>query len=148
MNIENFSVQEIWPYLWILMGFAIVAFAVLKKDKLAHLKIDGEKAEGIIFEISSEPKVGWTSVEFNSNIKDAVTVRFVTKNKEWITSLIKQDFAVFYAGQYKVGQKLDVYYDPKNPTDFIVDTGQSQKISKLVFIIVGLLICMVGLYKI
>lgn len=88
-----------------------------------------------------------SSIGDNLNIKDKVIVRFVTQNKEWITGDINQEFAAFFTGQYKEGQSVDVYYDPEKPSDFFVDTKQSETVSRVIFAAVGLSFSIIGLYQ-
>ena len=78
---------------------------------------------------------------------DKVTVRFVTKNKEWITGNLKQEFAIFFTGQYKIGESVEVYYDPKNPSDFFVDTKQSGKTGRLLLAAIGVIFFLIGVYQ-
>jgi len=40
---------------------------------------------------------------------------------------LRQDFAIYFTNQYKVGDKVSVYYDIKNPENFLVDTKQSSE---------------------
>lgn len=134
----EFDFKELQPLFFIIIGLVLVLVALLKKASKSHLKQSGLKAEGIIFQLEKAS---------NSNINSKVTVRFVTRNKEWITGEINQDFAVFFTGQYKEGQRIDVYYDPKKPSQFFVDTKQSETLSKVVFAVVGLGFSLIGLYQ-
>jgi hypothetical protein len=129
--------KEFQPYLFIIGGLSLIVIALLKKASKSHLKQSGLKAEGIVFALEGN----------GDNVKDKVTVRFVTEDKEWITGDINQEFASFFTGQYKKGQSVDVYYDPKNPSHFFVDTKQSETISRVVFAVVGLGFSLIGLYQ-
>lgn len=137
---------ELIPYLFIVLGIILLLFALLKKTKTTELKHTGEKAEGIVFDLDRDSNSN-RDLNFCRTVMNKVTVRFVTKNQEWITGEIKQDFSSFFTGQYKEGDKLDVYYDPQKPSDFIVITKQSEFISRLLFAAVGLILCLTGLYK-
>jgi hypothetical protein len=139
---EFFNVLELQPFLFLLIGLISILFSIFKKTKTADLKLTGEKTEGIIFELGSR-----RSSSTNSNILDKVTVRFVTKSKKWVTADINQAFSTFFTGQYKLGEKIDVYYDPQDPSNFFVDTKQSEQMSSLIFGLIGMVLCIVGIYK-
>ena len=138
--------KEFQPYLFIIAGLVVVLIAMLKKASKSQLKQTGLKAEGIVFALEGKSN-NTSSTSYNLNIKDKVTVRFVTQNKEWITGDINQEFAAFFTRQYKEGQSVDVYYDPKKPSDFFVDTTQSETVSRVIFAVVGLGFSLIGLYQ-
>ena len=108
-------------------------------SKRSKLKQTGIPVDGIIV----ERDIG------NSYylVKDKITIRFVTLNQEWITALIDQDFQVSYTGQYKEGETVKVYYDKDNPSNFYVDTKQSELKGKLIAAVVGLAFVLCGLYE-
>src|SRR4026208_163361 len=111
---EDFDISTLQPYIFLCLGLAAILFSILKKTKAEKLKFTGEKTEGIIFELDSKADLSTYTVNDTNDVMDKVTVRFVTKNKEWITGNLKQEFAIFFTGQYKTGESVEVYYDPKN----------------------------------
>lgn len=139
--------KEIQPFLFAIAGLALIAISIFKKSSRSYLLESGVKAEGIIYKLANKPNnpTSWGS---SDNIMDKVTVRFVTENKEWITEDIKQDFAGFYTGQYEEGQTIDVYYDPQKPSNFYIDTKQSETFSRMVFAFMGLGLLAIGAYQI
>jgi hypothetical protein len=140
----DINLTELQPYAFVLLGIILLLVAIFKKSGKANLKSSGLKTEGIIHGLgySNAPNSDTTP-----NIKDKVTVRFTTNKKEWITVDIDQKFAVYFSNQYKEGQKVDVYYDPENPSDFFVDTKQSETIGRQLFAVVGLAFCVVGAFQ-
>jgi len=54
---------------------------------------------------------------------------------------------ITWTGQYKKGQKVLVIYDPNNPTDFTLETKQSPLAAKTVFALAGVILLVVGIYK-
>jgi hypothetical protein len=139
---ENITYELFLPYLLSGLGISLILIGIFKKTTTSDLLMNGEKVEGIVFEL------GMKSSGFSgSNINDKVTIRFVTKKKEWITTDINQDFATFFTGQYKLGQKVDVYYKLENPSNFVVDTKQSEKKARMLLLLVGTVFCMAGLSK-
>lgn len=143
---EDFNLKQFEPYLFLLTGLGVVIYALFKSNRSTNLKYTGEKVEGIVYELGQAPN-SKSDFESTSPVMDKVTVRFVTKKKEWITSDLKQPFALFFTGQYKPGDKLDVYYDPGNPSNFYVDSKQSENAVRILFAVVGLTFCLIGLYK-
>ena len=142
---EDFNVTQLIPIILILIGTTCTLFGIFKKSKESALKANGKKAEGIIFSLEASRK---NDIDAHArNVQDIVTVRFVTESQEWITAEVKQDFAIFYTKQYKEGDTVQVYYDPKNPKSFYVDLKQSETLSRLFFSVGGLILIGVGLYK-
>jgi hypothetical protein len=142
---DDFNFDNLKPLIFLIIGIVSFSYSIFKKSKKQLLKTTGEKVEGIVFKLDK------SSGSFNnnySNVKDVVTVRFVTKDQKWITETVKQDFAIFYTMQYKEGQKVDVYYDLKDPLNFYIDLGQSEIIGRLVFGILGFIFIGIGLYQI
>ncbi|HZF64052.1 MAG TPA: DUF3592 domain-containing protein, partial [Chitinophagaceae bacterium] len=80
-------------------------------------------------------------------IIDKVTIRFLTLDKQWITGDLKQEFAAFFTNQYKAGDAVEVYYDPKQPSHFFVDTKQSRRTARIIFACVGIVLFAAGLYQ-
>lgn len=139
---ENFQLSYIQSYFLILFGIGIILYAILKKNSKRDLFENGKKAEGIIFELRNKP-IGTVF----SNVKNIVIVRFVTDKLDWITGELKNDFPLFYSGQYKVGDKVDVLYDEKDPGNFIVITKQPEKRAKIFAFFIGLILMLVGIFQ-
>ncbi len=115
------------------------------KSKTKNLEKTGERCEGIIFKLDYSNSFG--SDTTSSSTKNKITVRFVTNKKEWITEDLHTDFMISYTGQYKEGEKVAVIYNPENPSEFTIETKQSQTIGKLVLFFVGLIFVGAGIYE-
>jgi len=115
------------------------------KPKTESLEKTGERCEGIIFKLGYSNSLG--SDAGGSVVKDKITVRFVTNKKEWITEDLNIDFMIAYTGQYKEGEKVEVIYNPENPSEFTIETKQSQTTGKLVCFFVGIIFVGVGIYE-
>jgi Protein of unknown function (DUF3592) len=137
--------EVLQPFIFIVLGLVAVVFALRKSTKNEHLKKNGLKTEGIIFQVDIQNASSADS-ELNSTEQN-VLVRFTTNADEWITEPISQDHAISFAGQYKQGDKLIIYYNPTNPKEFYVDSKQSEFIGRLVPAILGLIIIGIGLFK-
>ena len=125
------------------MGIGIIAvvYSFFKKNKVGELKITGEKVEGIVFE--GETSSNWSMA--SSSTSNTVTVRFVTKKKEWITADIQLD-TNFSSKQYKAGDKLEIYYDPNDPYNFCVEEEKLPKSKRLFVALSGIALIAVGVY--
>lgn len=145
---SNNIVSEYLPYLFLGMGLMAIAVSILYTSKNVNLKTNGISVEGIVYEQDYENTSFFSASDIDSpNIKDKITVRFLTRKDEWITGAIKQDFALFY-NQYKDGETVKVYYQEDNPSNFYVETGQSEFLGRLFIAFVGLVFTICGLYKI
>ncbi len=132
--------------LFIIIGLAIIAISLLTTSDFKRLDRYGIKTEGIIFKLEQELYSG-ASADYSGNFKDKVTVRFLTKEKVWITGQAKSQFLLSYSGQYMEGDKVMVKYDPEQPAVFMIETRQSETIGRIVVAITGLVLIIVGIYQ-
>ncbi len=133
--------DDIQPYIFIGVGLISILYSFFKKNKVAELKLTGEKTEGIIFEGGLSPN---RSVD-SSSTSTTITVRFVTQKKEWITADTQINTGS-YSKYYKPGDKLDIYYDPNDPYNFYVDEGTSTKSMRIYSALLGMALIVVGTY--
>ena len=142
---ETLHLGQYQPYIILALGIILIIVALFYQSKTKLLETTGERCEGIIFQLDYGNSLG---SDGTSSLKDKITVRFVTKNKEWITQDLHSDFTISYTGQYKEGDKVVVIYNPENPSEFMVETKQSEKTGRLVVLFVGLVFVGVGVYEI
>ena len=142
---ESLHLGQYQPYIILVLGIILIVVALFYQSKTKLLETTGERCEGIIFQLDYGNSL---SSDGTSSLKDKITVRFVTKNKEWITQNLHSDFMISYTGQYKEGNKVVVIYNPENPSEFMVETKQSPTTARLVFIFIGLLFVGMGVYEI
>lgn len=135
------------PYIFIAIGLIAFVISVFWQSTNSKLKKTGILVDGIVFEQGYYNSFGRSTDNSSTFIKDKITVRFVTQTGEWITGVIKQDFAIFFNGQYKNGDTIKVHYNKDNPSDFYVDTKQSEFMSRLLICLVGLTFLLIGLYR-
>jgi Protein of unknown function (DUF3592) len=140
------DILYIKPLLLVFIGIAGILYSIFKKTKNRALKDAGTETEGIIFTQNREQKAFTGINPYKPDIMNKVTVRFVTQKKEWITAEIKQDFATYFTGQYKQGDKVVLYYDPFDPKIFYVDTKQSELIGRILIAVVGIGLLLAGLH--
>ena len=127
------------PYALLTFGLIAIVKSCFHVSNKSNLKETGIPVDGIVFTQSAD------SVD---DVNKKVVIRFVTKNQEWITEPIKQDFQIFYTGQYKDGDHVNVFYNPAAPTEFYVDTKQSELIPRILGGLLGICLILVGLYQI
>ncbi len=126
-------------------GLCLLLNALLKKTSKNELKKTGIPVEGIVFKQDYQPEI--FSGSNSQLVKDQIFIRFVTLKKAWITEPINQEFAVFYSDQYKDGEPVSVYYDKNNPSNFYVDTKQSDIQGRLLFAIIGVAFIVTGIMQ-
>lgn len=138
---QNFFAEYL-PYISLAAGLIALAVAGFWVSSKARLKQTGIPADGIIFE-----QVFDNSFDRSAK-RNKITIRFVTRTGDWITEIMEQDFSISFIGQYKDGETIKVYYNQENPTEFYVDTKQSEFLGRLILGLVGVVFLPVGLYKI
>lgn len=141
---EN-DINPFLPYIFIVIGFGIMIYGFFKKTTTHILIKTGIKAEGIIYELKG--KSSGTSTFFNNIVYDKIIVRFVTNKLEWVTAEAQNESGLFYSGQYKIGERVEVMYDPDDPNRFIIITKQSENNARLFAIVTGLIFIIAGLFK-
>ncbi len=146
-SLQSILMAEYLPYFYIAFGLAGLLLSIFRKSTQSNLKDTGILVEGIVFNQDFKENSNRSFNNFSANVKDKITIRFVTKDGEWITEDIKQDFGIYYTGQYKNGDKVKVYYNKDNPKDFYIDTKQSEFIVKIVFALIGLVLLSTGIYQ-
>jgi hypothetical protein len=130
-------------FFFIILGIVLMVVSFVNQDYHKELMKTGKYAEGIVFDQSVRTD---TSSSTNSLLNTEIVIRFTTEDKTWITGTMNQTFSTFFTGQYKVGQKVDVYYDPEKPSRFFVHTKQSPILARVLMFVVGLFFLLSGLY--
>ena len=136
----DLNLIPIVPYVFSIIGIGLILYAMFKKQTSESWLPKAEKAEGIIFEISSDGRN-------DNNSENIVVVRFVTKELEWITAQYKSEFGLFYTGQYTVGEEVQVLYNPDAPQQFKLLTRQSESTVRMVLVLTGFIFLIIGAYK-
>jgi hypothetical protein len=111
--------------LLIIVCSAIAIFmGAMQLEKSNHLLATGKKADAVIF-----------SNVFKSNRRAGFpVVRFLTDKKEWIT----QELSIGYYPVKEEGTKLEVIYDPANPTIVEINVPFQMKILPRLFLAIGI----------
>lgn len=90
-------------------GSAILIVWIYFKQKRDKLLRTGTVVEGIVFDFVSR--------SLSDSAGDYPVIRFVTIQQEWITQTYKISYPKIVL---KRGQKVEVYYNPEKPSDFIL----------------------------
>ena len=108
----------------IISSILIIAGVVLWQ-KGNHLIANGKKAKAVIFKNN-----------FDSSSSGAVyfpVVRFLTDKQEWIT----QQLSIGYSPAKPEGTKLEVVYDPEEPTNVEINSAFQLEMLPRLFVIIG-----------
>ena len=66
---------------------------------------------------------------------------------EWVTAEINGKSGFSFTRNYKLGQKVIVYYDENNPNIFYIDSGILEGLTKLTIGMAGLISIAIGVYE-
>jgi hypothetical protein len=111
--------------IWMIVGSAIVlACGVYLWQRAVHLVSNGNRAEAVIIRNN-----------FNSS-DDLYTpvVRFETDKKKWI----EQELNISVKPKMQEGQKINVIYDPENPTDISINSTFFLEVMPRILVALGL----------
>lgn len=111
--------------LFISAGFLILGVYFWQKGN--HLLKNGKKAEAVVFSNKFE-------ASHNGGVYYPV-VRFLTDKQEWIT----QELSVGTTPKKREGTKLQVIYDPENPTDVQINSTFVLEILPRIFTALGVM---------
>lgn len=112
----------------IILTISIGAIAVGNHlwQKGSHLLTTGKKAKAVVFKNNySSGSDGGTYYP---------VVRFLTDKQEWIT----QELSIGYSPAKKEGTKLEVIYDPDDPTNVEINSSFQLEILPRLLVVVGL----------
>lgn len=95
------------------IAVVIVVSLILKRKKLLAA---GIQAEGVVFQLNYVNDISVDTSSGSTGMYYPV-IRFLTKENEWIT----QQYDIGrYPSVYKEGDKVVIFYDPTDPTNFII----------------------------
>lgn len=119
----------------IIVSGAPLLIGIVLWQKGNHLLLKGKKAEAIIYKNVKE-----------SNRPDEVyypVVRFLTEKKEWIT----QQLSIGITPPHPEGTKLEVIYDPEDPTVVEINSRAYLEILPRFFVAIGAIGLMIGILE-
>jgi hypothetical protein len=106
-------------------GFLVIGVFLWQKGN--HLLANGKKADAVIFKNNFHPSrsAGGTYHP---------VVRFLTDKQEWVT----QELSIGYSKAKREGTKLQVIYDPEDPTVVEINSTLQLEILPRLFVTLGI----------
>ena len=111
----------------IFFSFFVFAVGLVRREKLTHLNKVGKITEGIIFKNNYK-----SSYDDDGNYYPVV--RFLTEEKVWIT----QELDVGFSPAMKEGKKVNLIYDPNEPTNVTFHSKLNLKTIPIGLIVLGI----------
>jgi hypothetical protein len=106
-----------------------------------YLKQTGIKTNGIVHR--QKTNLGYSTIL--SLMKTRAIVRFTSENLTWIDAEVDQNIPAFLNDSLKVGKKVELYYDTKDPHKIFLDTAKSEREGRILFFIIGLIMTVGGI---
>ena len=109
----------------LIISSVLIIVGVVLWQKGNHLIANGKKAKAVIFKNN-----------FDSSSSGGVyfpVVRFLTDKQEWIT----QQLSIGYSPAKPEGTKLEVIYDPEEPTNVEINSAFQLEMLPRLFVIIG-----------
>ena len=107
-------------------------------------------AVGTVVEIIEEKEENTDTEEDGAIVYDSYTYTYypVIEYKVGDKTVSKRsEIGYGSKDKYKVGDKIDILYDPNKPEDYIIKNDKSSNIIGIVFIVVGVIVTGVGVVK-
>jgi hypothetical protein len=128
-----------------LVGFTLVMIAMLTKQKPIAFFNNGLQAEGTITDLGVRQPRPFNKRRFSEPAFTQITIEFLTITGRQVQGDIDTNLGLFYSGQYKLGDKVNVLYNPDNPEEYVTTSSQSTKIARLIMIFTGLFLILTGI---
>lgn len=119
----------------IIVSGVLILMGIVLWQKGNHLLLNGKKAQAIIYKNVQE---GGRSGEVHYPV-----VRFLTDKKEWIT----QKLNIGVSPAWPEGTKLEVIYDPDDPTVVEIHSQGYLEILPRMFVAVGVIGLTIGILE-
>ena len=126
------------------LGIAAMTLSLIPGTNYKYLKQTGIKTDGIVHRQK-------TNLEYSailSLMKTRAIVRFKTQNLVWIDAEVNQNIPAFLNDGLKVGKRVELYYDTKDPRKIFLDTAKSETQGRILFFIIGFLMTIGSIYLI
>ncbi len=128
-----------------LVGTLLVVLALFRKKKPKPFFLNALKAQGTVIDLGVSQPRSFKKRRYSTPAYTQVTIEYLTNTQQKIQGDIDTDFTLFYSGQYQKGDKVNLLYNPENPTEFIVTSLQSTLIAKLIMLVVGICLLLTGI---
>jgi len=133
------SNQFIDELIVLLIGIIFLIIGFFKRRQRKYFFQKGIKTEGVVLRIEKRHD----GLQ-NDDVLYYPVVRYVTKEKDWIT----EKYSIgLYSFAYKEGDKVSVFYQPDEPIKFIIDDTSTSLIGPLLIIMgIGVILCVIVYY--
>lgn len=139
---------EYIPYLLLLAGSILIAVAFLYDPPVNVLTKTGILTEGVVFSKEYDGHIERPTVyPLEYTVYSKLTIRFTTKDQEWITADRSPEFSNHYSGQFKEGDRVQLYYEEQNPRNFYVVAKQSITLKRILGALIGVGLLTVGIFR-
>lgn len=128
-----------------LAGIVLIVIVIFTKHKPQAFFHNALQTEGTVIDLSIGQPRPFKKRRFSEPAYTQVTVEFMTTANQPVQVEIDTNLTLFYSGQYKIGDKVNLLYNSEKPTDFIVTSLQSTKTAKLIMIVTGLFLMLTGI---
>ena len=136
---KMFDKSKILPYSFAGMGILFliigIAFFVVSKKNLDRYREMGVKTEGVISSIHTT-----RSLSNRRGYRTTVLVTFTTNDGIEITKGIN-----YYSSNMYTGMPIELYYDPDNPQNFVLESGILEILFPLIFSGLGSIFLIIGI---
>ena len=128
--------------LFLLVGIIAIGigiFAISNGNRLA--KVCTEKTTGTVVGILREEEVdseGYTSIVYRPQIEYKAGEQLVSTKGDGSSN----------ASDYNVDDKIDIMYNPNNVEEYMIKGDNSSNVGGIMWIVLGVIIALVGVYKI
>lgn len=109
------------------ISIVFITVGIFLWQKGNHLLTTGKKAKAIIFKNNYSSGTGTNSGMYYP------VVRFLTDKQEWIT----QELSIGYSPAKKEGIKLEVIYDPDDPSNVEINSTFQLEVLPRILVIIG-----------
>jgi hypothetical protein len=108
------------------ISIGAIAIGIHLWQKTNHLLTAGKKTKAVIFKNNHSSNAGFGGTYYP-------VVRFLTDKQEWIT----QELSIGYSPAKKEGTKLEVIYDPDDPTNVEINSTFQLEVLPRILVIIG-----------
>lgn len=123
------------------LGISAMTLSLIPGTNYKYLKQTGIKTNGIVHR--QKTNLGYSTIL--SLMKTRAIVRFTSENLTWIDAEVDQNIPAFLNDSLKVGKKVELYYDTKDPHKIFLDTAKSEREGRILFFIIGLIMTVGGI---
>lgn len=128
-----------------IFGIASIIAGIFQKKKSEVSYKSALRTEGTIVDLGFSQPRPFVKRRFSPPAYTCITVEFVTHTNEKIRSDADNNFAVFYSGQYAKGDKVELLYNPENPSEFVISNTQSADSARIILIALGIMLLIMGI---